>query len=51
MGFGLLIARCVAARELGDGGRGGGFMACATSRGIVGTVAVELTGSAKQLQE
>ena len=50
MGFGLLIALWVAARAPGDGGRGGGLMACATSNGIVGTVAVELTGSAKRLQ-
>ena len=44
------MALWVAARELGEGGRGGGFIACATSNGIVGTVAVELTASAKQPQ-
>lgn len=49
-GFCLLVALCVAARAPGDGGRGGGLMACATSNGMVGTVAVELMGSVKRLQ-
>jgi hypothetical protein len=41
------MARCVAARAVGDGGRGAGFMACATAKGIVGTFTEDTTGSAR----
>jgi hypothetical protein len=46
--FSRLIARCVAARAVGDGGRGAGFMACATIKGMVGILHEETTGSARQ---
>ena len=38
------MARCVAARAFGDGGRGAGFMAWATAKGIVGTLTEDTTG-------
>jgi hypothetical protein len=44
--FSRLIARCVAALACGDGGRGAGFIACATDRGIVGTLTEDTTGPA-----
>jgi hypothetical protein len=40
------MARCVAARAVGDGGRGAGFMACATANGMVGTFTEDTTGPA-----
>ena len=46
-GFSRRRAFCVAARWVGDGGRGAGFMVCATARGIVGMLQDEITGSAK----
>jgi hypothetical protein len=42
--FSRRIARWVAARAVGDGGRGAGFIACATDRGIVGTLTEDTTG-------
>ena len=39
------IAFCVAARAEGDGGRGAGFIACATTSGIVGMLHEDTTGS------
>jgi hypothetical protein len=38
------MARWVAARAVGDGGRGAGFIAWATARGIVGTLTEDTTG-------
>lgn len=38
-------AFCVAARAVGEGGRGAGFIACATVRGIVGILHEDTTGS------
>jgi hypothetical protein len=43
--FSRLIARCVAALAPGDGGRGAGFIAWATARGMVGTLTEDTTGS------
>lgn len=42
--FSRRIARWVAARAVGDGGRGAGFIAWATDRGIVGTLTEDTTG-------
>jgi hypothetical protein len=39
------IALCVASRAEGDGGRGAGFIVCATTRGIVEILHEEMTGS------
>ena len=39
-----IIARWVVARAVGDGGRGAGFIAWATARGIVGTLTEDATG-------
>jgi hypothetical protein len=44
--FSRLIARCVAARAVGEGGRGAGFIACATIKGMVGILTDDTTGSA-----
>jgi hypothetical protein len=44
--FSRLMARCVAARAFGDGGRGAGFIAWATARGMVGTLTEDTTGPA-----
>ena len=38
-------ALCVAARAEGDGGRGAGFIAWATTKGIVGILHEDITGS------
>lgn len=38
----------MASRAVGDGGRGAGFMACATTRGIVGILHDEMTGSTER---
>ena len=43
--FSRRSALCVAARAEGEGGRGAGFMACATTRGIVGILQEDTTGS------
>lgn len=45
LGFSRRRAFCVAARAVGEGGRGAGFMAWATMRGIVGILQEETTGS------
>jgi hypothetical protein len=42
--FSRRVARWVAARAVGDGGRGAGFMAWATARGMVGTLTEDTTG-------
>lgn len=47
LGFSLRRAFCVAARAEGEGGRGAGFIACATVRGIVGILQDDTTGSEK----
>ena len=46
--FSRLIARCVAALAPGDGGRGAGFIAWATARGMVGTLTEDTTGSRRK---
>jgi hypothetical protein len=50
--FGLSrrVARCVASRAAGDGGRGAGFIVCATCSGIVGMFTDEITGSTPRQQ-
>jgi len=45
LGFSRRSAFCVASRAVGDGGRGEGFIACATIRGIVGILQDDMTGS------
>lgn len=35
----------MASRAVGEGGRGAGFIACATTKGIVGTLQEEMTRS------
>ncbi len=47
-GFSLRRAFCVASRAVGEGGRGAGFIACATVRGIVGMLHEDMTGSARK---
>jgi hypothetical protein len=44
-GFSRSRAFCIASRAVGDGGRGAGFMACATISGIVGMLHDDITGS------
>jgi hypothetical protein len=44
LGFSRRIAFWVASRAVGEGGRGAGFIACATLRGIVGMLHDETTG-------
>jgi hypothetical protein len=50
LGFSRRRAFCVASRAVGDGGRGAGFMACATVRGIVGILHDDITGSTCECQ-
>lgn len=45
LGFSRRRAFWVASRAVGDGGRGAGFIACATIRGMVGMLHDEMTGS------
>ena len=49
MGAPARIARCTASRCVGEGGRGAGFIACATVSGMVGRLADEMTGPAFQV--
>ncbi len=48
-GFSLRMAFCVASRAVGEGGRGAGFIACATVKGMVGILHDDITGSAGTL--
>jgi hypothetical protein len=45
-GFSRRVARWAASRAPGDGGRGAGFIVCATASGIVGMFTDEITASA-----
>ena len=45
-GFDDKLAFCIRAAEVGEGGRGGGFIDCATARGMVLILADEVTGAA-----
>ena len=47
LGFSRRSAFCVAARAVGEGGLGAGFIACATVSGIVGMLTEDTTGSVK----
>ena len=47
LGFSRRSAFCVAARAVGDGGLGAGFIACATVSGMVGMLTEDTTGSVK----
>jgi hypothetical protein len=49
LGLSRRRAFCVASRAVGDGGRGDGFIACATIRGIVGILQDDMTGSTSPL--
>jgi hypothetical protein len=49
LGFSRRIAFCVAARWVGDGGRGAGFIACATTRGMVEMFTDDMTGPGRTL--
>ena len=44
-GFSRRNAFCVAARAVGEGGLGAGFIACATVSGMVGILTEDTTGS------
>lgn len=45
LGFSRRSAFCVAARAVGEGGLGAGFIACATVSGMVGMLTEDTTGS------
>jgi hypothetical protein len=47
LGFSRRSAFCVAARAVGEGGLGPGFIACATVSGMVGMLTEDTTGSVK----
>jgi hypothetical protein len=48
LGFSRRSAFCIAARAVGDGGLGAGFIACATVSGIVGMLTEDTTGSVQK---
>ena len=48
-GFSLRSAFCVASRAVGEGGRGAGFIACATVKGMVGMLHEDMTGSGVEM--